>query len=125
MSVVLWQRVDGALVFVAALFAVAAQSFMGLSGYWWLYLIALVAPDIGLLGYLAGPKVGAAVYNLLHLYGLGLALAVLGWMIFGSPLYTNVGLLWMAHVGVDRMLGFGLKEQTAFADTHLGRIGRK
>ena len=125
MSAVLWQRIEGGLVFVAALLAVVVQNFMGISGYWWLYLIAFFAPDIGFIGYLAGPKAGATVYNLLHLYGVGLAVAVAGFAIFGSPLYMNIGLLWMAHVGFDRMLGFGLKEPTAFADTHLGRIGRK
>ena len=125
MSAVWWQRIEGGLVFVAALIAVTGQSFMGISGYWWVYLILFFAPDIGFLGYLAGPKMGAAVYNLLHLYGIGLAVAVTGFAIFGSPLYTNIGLIWMAHVGFDRMLGYGLKEPSGFGDTHLGRIGRQ
>ena len=125
MKTVQWQRVEGGLMFLAALLAVLAMNVMGNSGSWWLYLIIFFAPDIGFIGYIAGPKAGATVYNLLHLYGAGLAVAVAGLMIFGSPLYTAVGLLWMAHVGFDRMLGYGLKEPTAFADTHLGRIGRR
>jgi hypothetical protein len=125
MSTILWQRIEGGLVFLASLASVVASSAMGNGASWWLDLIIFFAPDLGFLGYLAGPKVGATVYNLLHLYGLGLALAVAGFAIFGSPLCTTIGLLWMAHVGFDRMLGYGLKEPTGFAETHLGRIGRK
>jgi hypothetical protein len=124
MSTILWQRIEGALVFLAALAAVVATA-MGNGESWWLYLTIFFAPDIGFVGYLAGPKTGATVYNLLHLYGAGLVVTVAGFMIFSSPLSTTVGLLWMAHVGFDRMLGYGLKEATGFSDTHLGRIGRK
>lgn len=125
MTAIRWQRLEGALVFAAALLAVAVQVAMIGGRGWWLYLILFFAPDLGMIGYLAGPKVGAAVYNTLHLYGLGLLLAVTGLLVFGNVFYANLGLLWMAHIGFDRMLGYGLKEPTAFTDTHLGKIGRR
>ena len=86
-------------------------------------VILFFAPDLGMLGYLAGPRPGAAVYNALHLYGGGLLLFAAG-MAGGWPMATAAGALWMAHVGFDRMLGYGLKLPSGFRDTHLGRIGR-
>ena len=64
------------------------------------------------------------IYNLLHLYGMGLLLAAAGLLMLGNGLLAITGLLWLAHVGFDRMLGYGLKEPSGFNDTHLGRIGR-
>ncbi len=124
MNAVLWQRIEGALVFAAALAAIFNPALSGATQPWWLYVLVFFAPDLGFLGYLAGPRVGAAVYNLLHLYGMGLVLAVLGGVIVGTDVCLSLGFLWMGHVGFDRMLGYGLKLPSAFADTHLGRIGK-
>jgi hypothetical protein len=89
-------------------------------------LLALLffAPDAGVAGYLAGPRVGAIAYNALHLYGVWLALAACGFAVSGDTTPGLLGLLWAGHVGLDRMLGYGLKESTGFGNTHLGRIGR-
>jgi Domain of unknown function (DUF4260) len=125
MNVVAWQRVEGGLVLASGLSAAVTMGLLGSGEQWWLYLIVFFAPDIGILFYLAGPRPGAAVYNLLHLYGLGLALTVLGWVVLDDPVCTGIGLLFMAHVGFDRMLGYGLKHPSGFADTHLGPIGRR
>ncbi len=125
MSAVGWQRVEGGLVFLAALAGMLALSVMGRIVPWWLLVIVFFAPDIGFLGYLLGPRIGAAVYNLLHLYGAGLVLVIAGLLIWGGLKFTIFGLLWMGHVGFDRMLGYGLKEPSGFGDTHLGRIGRQ
>ena len=124
MSAVLWQRIEGGLVFAAALIAMVALSVMAPIAPWWLLLVLFFAPDLGFFGYLAGPRVGAFVYNALHLYGVGFGLAIAGWVVFRGSRMTVVGLLWMGHVGFDRMMGYGLKKPTAFGDTHLGRIGR-
>lgn len=125
MSAVLWQKIEGGLVFLACLIAVIGSAMVERSLPWWAMVILFFAPDLGFLGYLRGPRIGALTYNAVHLYGWGLLLAVGGSVLFGSGPVTDLGLIWMAHVGFDRMLGYGLKEPTAFGDTHLGRIGRK
>ena len=76
-----------------------------------------------MLAYLAGPRVGAAVYNFVHTYVVALALALAGFFA-AIPALTAAGLILIAHIGLDRALGYGLKYSTAFGDTHLGRIGR-
>jgi hypothetical protein len=76
-----------------------------------------------MLGYLAGPRPGAVAYNLAHTYATPAVLAGVGWLI-GTPLLLALALIWAAHIGFDRMLGYGLKLPTDFRDTHLGRIGR-
>ncbi len=86
--------------------------------------VLFFSPDLGMLFYLASPRIGALVYNMLHLYGPGLLLAVLGMAVLGNLGLVVLGLLWVGHVGFDRMLGYGLKGVSGFADTHLGRIGR-
>lgn len=90
---------------------------------WWLALIVFFAPDLSFAAYLAGPKVGAAVYNAVHLYGFALIVMALG-ALTEQPWITALGFLWLAHAGFDRMLGYGLKLTSGFQDTHLGRIGR-
>lgn len=125
MSAVLWQRVEGGLVFLVALFGVFTLNADAANLPWWQLLILFFAPDLGFLGYLGGPRIGAQVYNVMHLYGAGLALAVVGAGLFGNGNSVVVGCVWMAHVGFDRMLGYGLKQPTGFGDTHLGRIGRQ
>ena len=89
--------------------------------YFWLLLAVLfLAPDLSFLAYLAGPRVGAVGYNLAHSYA-GPAIAA------GLALFTGrppvAACIWAAHIGFDRLLGYGLKYPTAFQDTHLGRLG--
>ena len=116
----LWQQVEGALVFTAALaiYGAGDQPFA-----WWLTLILFFAPDLSFLGYLAGPKVGAVGYNAVHIYGFGAVLMAVGWLM-AMPVVVELGALWLGHSGFDRMLGYGLKLSSGFQDTHLGRIGR-
>lgn len=120
MTPVVWQRVEGAGIFTAS---IALAGFTQSGWPLWIWPLALLAPDLSMLGYLAGPRIGAAVYNAAHLYANGLILALLGLMI-GSPDLIAAGGIWMAHVGIDRALGYGLKTAAGFQDTHLGRIGR-
>ncbi len=88
---------------------------------WWLFALLLLAPDASMLGYLAGPKVGAAVYNTFHSYPLPAALGIFG-LLVGVPLAVAVSLIWFAHIGMDRAIGYGLKYESGFKDTHLGRV---
>ena len=105
------------------MFAVALAFYALSGGGWLLGVLLFFAPDLSFAGYLAGPRVGAVAYNLAHTYTSPAVLAGLGWMLATSLLPT-LALLWAAHIGFDRMLGYGLKLPTGFHDTHLGRIGR-
>ncbi len=109
----------------AALLVLATAGFSLTGAPWWLYGALFLVPDLSFAGYLAGPRAGAAAYNALH-STLGPALlAGLGWIVGAAPPLLAVAAVWAAHVGFDRLLGYGLKYPTAFAHTHLGRIGRR
>jgi hypothetical protein len=84
---------------------------------------ALLVPDVSMVGYLANSRIGALSYNLVHNWTLALLVLGLGWWLAIDALVL-VGALLVAHVGMDRALGYGLKLPTDFRDTHLGRIGR-
>jgi Domain of unknown function (DUF4260) len=110
-------RVEGAAALAAA---ITLYSHAGLS--WPLFALLILAPDLSMLAYLIGPRAGAAAYNLVHTYALGLPLALAGYFL-ASPFALALGLILIAHIGMDRMLGYGLKYSSGFRDTHLGRIG--
>ena len=93
-------------------------------GSWLVYAILFLAPDLSFAAYLAGPKVGAIVYNAAHSYMAPVALLTFGFG-FASPLTLSIALIWLAHIGFDRTLGYGLKYSAGFGYTHLGRIGRQ
>jgi hypothetical protein len=92
-------------------------------GSWWLYFILFLAPDLSFIAYLSGPRFGAMIYNAMHSYMAPMVLMVTG---FGtaSPLLLSIAIIWLAHIGIDRALGFGLKYSLGFGFTHLGRIGK-
>lgn len=119
-DVIVWQRFEGGLVFIAAL-VLYAQVEPVLP--WWGALLVFFAPDLSFFAYGAGTRFGSWIYNLVHVYALGVVLMALGGLL-GSPLLAALGALWLAHSGFDRMLGYGLKAQTSFKDTHLGRLGK-
>ena len=114
-----WLRLEGAAVFLAAI--VLYQLYGNYAG-WTFFVLLFFVPDISILGYLAGPRVGAAAYNLAHTYAVPAMLGLGG--VLTMPLLFNIALVWTAHIGFDRALGYGLKLPTDFRDTHLGRIGR-
>jgi hypothetical protein len=93
-------------------------------GPWWVYAVLFLAPDISFLGYLAGPKVGAIAYNAAHSFIVPMALMTAGFG-FAPPLLLTIAMIWLAHIGFDRALGYGLKYSAGFGFTHLGRIGRE
>jgi len=109
-------RVEG-----AAILAGSALLYWLNGGSWWLFALLLLTPDASMLGYLAGPRVGAAAYNAFHSYSLPAALGIVG-LLAGLPLAVAVALVWFAHIGMDRAIGYGLKYPTAFGDTHMGRV---
>jgi hypothetical protein len=119
-QLIVWQRVEAALVFVAGL-TLFWQADSGMA--WWLALLAFFAPDLSFTGYVAGNRIGAMVYNLVHLYAFGLGLVAIG-AVLATPMLAALGALWLAHAGFDRMLGYGLKSTEGFGVTHLGLIGK-
>jgi hypothetical protein len=106
-----------------ALFAVAAFLYPKVSDSWWLFAALVLVPDLSFLGYLAGPRVGAAVYNAAHVTIGPFVLVILGFVL-PVVILEAIALIWLAHIGVDRLLGYGLKYPAGFAFRHLGKIGR-
>jgi hypothetical protein len=74
-----------------------------------------------MLGYLFNNKVGALIYNAFHTYIITTIVIFCG-LILTNPTVLAIGLIWTAHIGMDRMIGYGLKYPTAFKDTHLNRV---
>jgi hypothetical protein len=102
--------------------AAAAIAVYFHEGYpWWLFVALILAPDLSMVGYATGLGVGAATYNIAHTYALPVVLAALG-VIAGAEVAVQVGLIWLAHIGIDRALAYGLKYPTGFKDTHLQRV---
>ncbi|MGH6763370.1 MAG: DUF4260 domain-containing protein [Phyllobacterium sp.] len=107
----------------AALAALAVGAYWISGASWWLFAVLILAPDLAFIAYLRGPREGAIIYNLLHSWIGVVLLAVFGWAT-GWAFCTAIALIWAAHIGVDRALGFGLKYQTGFSDTHMGKVGK-
>lgn len=105
------------------LLAVSVFMYSRYGEEWWLFALVFLAPDIGMLGYLADTRVGAATYNLFHTY-LGPAILLVGGIVAESPNTYSIAIVWFAHIGFDRALGYGLKYGDGFNHTHLGFIGR-
>ncbi|WP_342211395.1 MULTISPECIES: DUF4260 domain-containing protein [Mesorhizobium] len=105
---------------VVAAVAIVFYAWSGVS--WWLFGLLILAPDLSMFGYLGGPRIGAIAYNALHILIVPVLLLLVGYL---SGHAIAVALIWIAHIAIDRALGYGLKLSTGFQDTHLGRIGRK
>jgi hypothetical protein len=104
-------------VFSAVLYARTGAS-------WWLFAALWLAPDLSMLGYLAGSCWGARIYNAFHTYVTPAALALCA-LLLHEQLALAIALIWGNHIGVDRLLGFGLKYADGFGYTHLGRPGKQ
>jgi Domain of unknown function (DUF4260) len=107
---------EGLVVAVAAI-----ALYFHLDYPWWLLLVLALAPDLSMVGYAAGPAVGAAAYDVAHTYSLPVGLAAIG-VLADADLAVQIGLIWTAHIGVDRAIGYGLKYRSGFEDTHLQRV---
>ena len=117
-----WTRPAAMLRAEGAAMLVGGTALYWLNGEsWWLFALLLLAPDASMAGYLANPRVGAAVYNVFHSYPLPAALGTFG-LLAGAPLAVGFATVWFAHIGMDRMVGYGLKYESGFKDTHLGRV---
>ena len=93
-----------------------------LLGYsWWLFLLLLLLPDIGMVGYLINPRIGAIVYNIFHHKSVSLLFLGLG-ILVSSSIVQLIGIIMLCHACIDRVLGYGLKHTDSFWHTHLGVI---
>jgi hypothetical protein len=110
-------RAEAALVLAGALIV-----FHRLGASWWVFAALSLAPDLSFIGYVAGPKMGAKVYNAVHTYLAPGALALVGVLL---PSVLPLAAIWVAHIAADRVMGYGLKYPTGFGDTHLGDPGKK
>ncbi|MEZ3162598.1 DUF4260 domain-containing protein [Halorubrum sp. RMP-47] len=102
----------------AGIAAAAAAAYFAIGGPAWLFVLLALAPDVSMLAYLAGPRIGSAVYNAFHTSLAPLALGASGLWLGATPVVW-IALVWGAHVGVDRAVGYGLKYPTGFGHTHL------
>ncbi len=105
----------------AALLVIATTAYWQLQANWILFAVLLLAPDLSMVGYLRGSRAGASSYNAIHTAVLPAALVVY-WLLARDANVIALALIWLAHIGMDRVLGFGLKYETAFNDTHLQRV---
>lgn len=113
------QRLEGLAWFVAALFAFDASGWS-----WWWFGGLLLAPDLSMLGYLFGLRVGAIGYNLGHTL-VGPAAFIAAWFGGAPSGFLATGAIWLGHIGADRAYGYGLKSPEGFRHTHLGLMGKK
>jgi hypothetical protein len=111
-------RLEGLFVFVLSI-----ALYWRLGDSWWLFALLFLAPDLSFLAYLAGPRVGAVAYNAVHATIGPVLLALVGFLTSYQPAVA-IAVIWLAHCGIDRALGYGLKYEAGFGFTHLGRIGR-
>jgi Domain of unknown function (DUF4260) len=114
-----WLRLEGLAAFIAGLVA-----YGSLGGNWLFFLPLLLVPDVSAAGFLVGQRTGTFTYNAVHNWAFGLAVLGVGvWL--AEPAIQIGGVLLIAHVGMDRVVGYGLKLPSSFHDTHLGRMGRR
>jgi hypothetical protein len=102
-----------------AVAAVSAILYARTGASWWLFAVLWLVPDVSMLGYLAGSCRGARVYNAVHTYTLPVTLGLSAWLLHAHAL-VPFALIWVNHIGLDRLMGYGLKYSNGFAWTHLG-----
>lgn len=109
-------RLEGGVMLAVTLLLYGLQG-----GSWLLFALLILAPDLSMLGYLAGNRTGAAIYNLFHIYLLPSGLAMYA-LLGVNSFVLSISLIWLAHIGMDRMVGYGLKYESGFKDTHFGWV---
>ncbi|WP_130735076.1 DUF4260 domain-containing protein [Flavobacterium sp. J27] len=105
------------------LFFYCMSLFAQLPYAWWWFPILLLVPDIGMLGYLFNTKLGAFTYNIFHHRIIAIFTLLTG-IYLTNPIIQFTGIILLAHISFDRILGYGLKYQDSFHHTHLGNIGK-
>lgn len=109
-------RLEGTVLLVATIAVYASQGYS-----WLLFAILFLAPDLAILAYSLGTGLGSRLYNLVHTTSLPLVAALIAFL-FDWSLALQLALIWLAHIGMDRALAYGLKYPATFKDTHLNRL---
>ncbi|PFK47002.1 hypothetical protein COI93_02540 [Bacillus cereus] len=109
-------HLEGFIVLVASVYIYSLIDFN-----WFFFFFLLLAPDISMLAYLINNRIGAQIYNLFHTYIVSILLIIIG-VFFKLDTILMIGLIWTAHIGMDRMFGYGLKYKTGFKDTHMQKL---
>jgi hypothetical protein len=109
-------RLEGAAGFIGSL-----ALYFNFGGDILPLVLLILAPDLSALGYLVNKRIGALTYNIVHTYVLPGALLALG-LATNSPVVSQIASIWLAHISMDRMVGYGLKYPSDFKDTHLQRV---
>ncbi len=114
-----WLRLEGLFVLILSILCYAHTS-----ASWWSFALLLLTPDASMLGYLLNERAGAVCYNLVHSYVGPVVLISVGVVIFNHQAWLAYAMIWTAHIGLDRTLGYGLKYPVSFKKTHLGLLGK-
>lgn len=109
-------HVNGAIVLIAAIYLYYLADF-----HWGLFAALLLFPDIFMLGYVAGPQFGTRLYNIGHSFIWPAVLGLAG-LTYSSDLLLSFALIWLAHIGMDHLFGYGYKYVENFKSTHYSRI---
>ncbi|MBO1627523.1 DUF4260 domain-containing protein [Bacillus arachidis] len=109
-------HMEGLIVLVASLYMYSLCDFS-----WFIFFLLLLAPDVSMLAYLINNRIGAQIYNLFHTYIISILLILIG-VFLKLDVLLMIGLIWTAHIGMDRLFGYGLKYQTDFKDTHIQKL---
>ncbi|MEJ9227939.1 DUF4260 domain-containing protein [Peribacillus butanolivorans] len=107
---------EGLMVLIAIIYIYSINEFS-----WWIFLLLLLTPDVSMLAYLINNQIGAKVYNLFHTYTISILIILLA-VSLSQDTILMVGLIWTAHIGMDRFLGYSLKYTTAFKATHIQEV---
>jgi len=116
---IVFQRLEGIAIALGTMYL-----YHRWGGNWLVFLPVWLAVDLSMIGYLAGPRVGAYVYNIGHTLVVPIALLAVG-AAAGNTLLQLLSMIWFTHIGIDRALGYGLKYPDNFQHTHLGIIGKR
>lgn len=119
MKPIYFLRIEAALVFMLSLYFYHLHSVS-----WWIFGLFILAPDLFMIGYIRNSHAGALIYNIGHSYISPIILLVVEFIAQTSSLIPFI-IIWIAHIAMDRMMGYGLKYDDSFSHTHLGMIGRK
>ena len=109
-------RIEGLTVLGTAVTLYAQSDFS-----WWTFALLLLAPDLAMVGYVVNKQVGSILYNMFHIYPLPTLLILISFLV-NAPIALQLGLIWLAHIGMDRIFGYGLKYSTDFKTTHMSRV---
>jgi uncharacterized protein DUF4260 len=107
----------------AAMFLCSIFLFRLLPFEWWVFAVLILAPDMGMLGYIVSPGTGSITYNIFHHKGIALVVGIAGYY-FHNYYFMLAGIILFGHSSMDRMFGYGLKYEDSFSNTHLGKIGK-